>query len=225
MADEYSSSRSGARLMNLLDLRAACSPRLAPSFLELGRAMTIPAGTVLVNFGEQPDRLYYIHSGLVCGSRILDDGKEIFAVILGQNSIFPDVFYFANIPSESQMRTLRETRVSVFDRQTIDRLMRDPQFVHFITSSLAFKGVNSANRLVSRLNDGRREKVLHLLYELAFFEGIKSADGYILHFSQEELASILGMHRVTISKILSDFQRDGIILCRRNRIRLLDSPA
>lgn len=223
MAQEVNAMIGDDSPANSRFLNFSSFPRLSPAILAMGKKCVAETGAILFNFGDKIDCLRYIHSGLVRGSRILEDGKELFAVLLGRNNIFPDIFYYSGLKSQSQMRALRPATMTVFDAATLEKLFASPEFMKFITASIAIKAINTANRLVAMLSENRKDKLLYLLRELAFYEGEKTRAGRSIKFSHEELASILGMHRVTVSKILAELARDGLIQSHRNNILLLNA--
>jgi CRP-like cAMP-binding protein len=78
-------------------------------------------------------------------------------------------------------------------------------------------------RLKSLLFRSNRERLVHLLFDLAEKYGRYTREGGIslgIHLSHQELASIIGSTRETVTLVLGELQAEGLITVIRREIVL-----
>ena len=59
--------------------RSSCSPAHCPILRDIGQATEFEKGEVIFREDEPNDRIYLVLSGVVCGSKVLHDGRRIIA--------------------------------------------------------------------------------------------------------------------------------------------------
>ena len=79
-------------------------------------------------------------------------------------------------------------------------------------------------RLRNLLFRSNRERVVHLLIEMAEKYGNRTAEGLELNIklSHQEMASIIGSTRETVTVMLGQLQSEGMIRIARRRITIKD---
>ena len=79
-------------------------------------------------------------------------------------------------------------------------------------------------RLKSLLFRSNRERLVHLLFDLAEKYGRYTKEGGIslgIHLSHQELASIIGSTRETVTLVLGELQAEGAISISRRELRFV----
>lgn len=93
-----------------------------------------------------------------------------------------------------------------------------------VTRLMGLRRRRIERRLKSLLFRSNRERLVHLLMELAEKYGQRSADGVTLgiKLSHQELASIIGSTRETVTVVLGELQNEGSLIIKRRQIILRD---
>ena len=89
-----------------------------------------------------------------------------------------------------------------------------------ITKLIGFRRLRIERRLKSLLFHSNRDRLVHLLLELAEQYGTQHADGVLLgiRLSHQDLASIIGSTRETVTVLLGKLQGEKKIKVGRRRI-------
>ena len=93
-----------------------------------------------------------------------------------------------------------------------------------VTKLIGMRRKRIERRLKYLLFHSNRERLIHLLIELAEQYGRPAADGIELgiKLSHQDLANIIGSTRETATVILGELQNEGSIKCGRRKITLVD---
>ena len=81
-------------------------------------------------------------------------------------------------------------------------------------------------RLKSLLFRSSRDRLIHLLLEISQQYGYPTSEGVVLgiRLSHQDLASIIGATRETVTTLLGEMQQEGLLLIKRQKLVLLDLP-
>lgn len=194
---------------------------LKDDFIKYGKVMTYKKNDIIYRKGDRVNRIYYIQDGLVGASRILENGNEVYIFMLGKYCIFPDCFYFTRLKIENDMRFIKDSTVLEFNEESVSHLLDNRTFINYLLYSISLKSLLSADRVHRELSATGEEKLLNLLYDLGACSGIEENGKCTISFTHEELSSMLGMHRTTVSKILSELNKKKTIQCSRNKIQFI----
>jgi CRP/FNR family transcriptional regulator, cyclic AMP receptor protein len=123
----------------------------------------------------------------------------------------------------------RETSVVCFGgRENLERLIKRRPEVGLRLIDLL------AERL--RLSDARMSDVVYkevsarlasLILELIWSEGVVTREGYRIpfHYTQEELATMIGARRVSVTRAFGQLQAEGAVVLKERRIHVRDIEA
>lgn len=175
--------------------------------------------------------MYLIDSGRVKLSLLADDGDErVIAyagegAILGEDSLFDDAGYLVTAEA------VTDCRVRVFEREAVAAAMRgNPEVALELLEVLAGK-LRLVVKLVEEMSFlGAKERVARTIARLAasgnqpgLFRPAAPADRpKPVPVTHEELASLAGTSRVTVSNALAEFSRKGAICRKRRRVVVRD---
>ncbi len=203
------------------------SPRERKHLERSSTALRLKKRQKLWDPGDDADRVFFVRSGFIKISRITPVGRDLTLHLVSWNEIcgesslvsvgrrastacaYEDSLVYA-VPASLLITAMHENRTlsMKFTKLLVDRR-------HAIESrmqSLVFK--TAPSRLAS------------LLLDLSEKFGVKDARGVIinLQITHRELASLIGTSRETVSFVLPDMRRDGLILTGEKRVILVDIP-
>jgi CRP-like cAMP-binding protein len=205
-------------------IQSFCSPwigaqnKIWESILHLGHKHTYPKGSMILGGGQPVDHLYYLYAGRIKYSKMNADGDEKIVWYIDKGNIFGAAPFFDRQPIKNMCNALVATEdceVYTFSRSCFnDEIVGNhPEIVSNLIESMAYKiflAVNRGGDLASL--PSRVCKVLLYVIQRQSDSGARkdnkvSSEG----ISQQELAVILGVHRVTLNNAIVQLKREGII--------------
>lgn len=189
--------------------------------LAQGRKPTLwSPGQIIYLQDSQAEQFYYIVSGRVRTYISGEDGAEKLLTNYRSGNLFGEAAFFDQRPRVSNAVALTECLlVSVNRDQITEIIRRNPGVAMALLKYLA----RTVRLLSDQLDDATflqaDQRLARLL--LGAFSGQN-----VIHVSQEELATAIGVSRVTVSRILRGLVRQGIletgyrslILCDRKHL-------
>ncbi|MBS4912817.1 MAG: Crp/Fnr family transcriptional regulator [Veillonella sp.] len=178
----------------------------------------IPAGQYMWSPDEPLDTLHFIKSGLVETSMEHEEGFRKIISFHGPQTIFPG-FHQEDFKLERSLssKAITDTQTIAFTKSTFQSILEEHQ-------SVTFAMLNSYARYVNLLlyETGHQEyntgfvKLCNLLYL------ISSENDTALHLTQEDIATILGLSRVSLTRYLSRLREEHIIETGRKILSIKD---
>ena len=181
---------------------------------------TIPANKYIFREGQDADYICIIQKGKVKLSHVDAEGRENIIMLLSENdTIWESLFlYDGKFPYSAV--TMTETRLCRIYRENFIHIMDNPQAALEIITMLSRKlhDANERNQLLATQDPAARVAGF-LLYHMD-----RSADD-VLNYSLEDIAASICLRPETVSRKLSRFQADGLIVREgRGRLRIVDAP-
>ncbi len=192
------------------------SPQL-DTLLEGFRKRSLAANTLLSSPQDPDNRVFYIASGRL--RVFLSCGDKVFTIAL----LNPGDIYCTH--TRAHVEAIQESQVQVCDMQTFSRrLQQHPQLFATITrvlSSTLSGCIDAIENLAFR--DVRSRFACFLLSQLTGNEEQTVPVSIYLPFSIELLAQSIGTSRQTLSTLISNMQKSGILARQtKGQIQLLD---
>lgn len=167
------------------------------------------------------------------------DGKQAVLAIIDPGELFGElaIATFEDGLREEYAETMEPSTIVLIPTEDIKRLAADhPSLSIGITKLMGLSRRRVERRLKSLLFRSNRERLVHLLFDLAEKYGKYTKDGGIslgIHLSHQELANIIGSTRETVTLVLGELQAEGtisisrrdIILCQAGRLaEMIEMP-
>jgi CRP-like cAMP-binding protein len=200
------------------------SPNERNALASLGRPRDYPAGATLCNEGDLAANVFILLAGSVKILSTTQDGHEIVLALRGDGDIVGEV-------AETTGRRNATIRAIAKVRALI---VQYDKFYSFLDSNL---GVGHAYRRVvtHRWNDADAilriravttggQRLAALLLDLAGRHG-RRVDGelcLVMPLSQEELASLAGTSRATVTRAFDNWRKRDLIRTHQHRITIVD---
>lgn len=193
--------------------------------LAAARPRQFRANSVIVSQGNSADYLYLLTKGRARYFFTTEDGRKLLLLWLSPGEIFGGSALQA-IPSSYLVstETIKDSHVLAWDRSTIRRLAaRYPRLLEnaLLTASDYLAWYVAAH--VALTTHSARKRLGGVLICLAELIGQRVPGGFEFDATNEELASAASITPFTASRLLSEWQRNRIVLKRRGKI-LLCSP-
>jgi CRP/FNR family transcriptional regulator len=198
----------------------------AAADLEATRQSTIhPKGAVLFSAGQSPRGIFIVCSGrakLTVNSR---RGHSVILGIVGDGDVLGLDAVLSNTPYQVRVETLCPSEVNFIPRAQLLRLLEQhadmqARVGEYLSLELRRTRAQAARIALSRTVRGR---LAGLLVDLSG-TGRRDADGirFQLGLTHEELAALAGTSRETVTRLLNEFRRQGVVRARQGSFLIPD---
>lgn len=176
---------------------------------------------IVANEGELCNSLGLVIDGVVEVQRIYSSGKQIVLKRLGPGEVFGEAIIFSNKNEyPATIISSSDSAISYLKKEDIIKLCLKDEIIlkNFIT--LLSNKIFVLNRKIKDISfKSMRQKVINFI-----FEQVKEQNNNTikLNLSKEQIASLLGVPRPSLSRELMKLRDDGFIEFDRNIIKVLD---
>lgn len=154
---------------------------------------------------------------------VTSEGKQAILNFIEPGEMFGELSMFSPSRREEHAEAVEKSLVVLIPRDVMHSLMgRHPQISLALTRLYGLRIRRIERRLKSLLYRSSRERLVHLLLELAEKYGQQSEQGLLinLRISHQEMASAIGATRETVTITLGELQHEGLLEIHRRRIYL-----
>lgn len=172
---------------------------------------------------DQNDSVMLLVSGRVKIYHVTADGKQALLAIIEPGELFGELAIFDGGTREEYAEAMEKATVVLIPGEEIQRLMEEhPNVSVGVTKLMGLSRRRFERRLKSLLFRSNRERVVHLLLELAEKYGKVGSDGVTIgiKLSHQDLANIIGSTRETVTVVLGDLQAERSVAIKRRQIVL-----
>lgn len=192
------------------DLAVAAGQLESGTLLKTARRTRFLPREVIYREGEQADTVYAIRSGLVKLISYLPNGKGRI-VRLYARGIWIGLEGLLGQPYEHTAVAIEDVEAYRFRTHTLRLLERDDFEHHVHLMSRWHQHLLEADRWIADFSTGPiRPRVARLLSFLSRVED-RSASGNVKLLTCDEMAAILGVTPESVSRVLAQFKRNGIL--------------
>ncbi len=174
---------------------------------------------------EQADGVLLIAQGRVKVCHATPDGKQSILGFLDVGEIFGELSILGNERRDEYVEAAEKTTLVLLPKEAITAVLRKyPELVLGITKLIGVRRQRVEKRLRNLLFRSNRERVIHLIIELCEKYGRQTEAGITLEIrlSHQEMASIIGSTRETVTVVLGQLQKEELIQIARRRVVILD---
>lgn len=194
--------------------------------LHLGSRLHFPRGAEILFQGQSGQAIYFLEQGEVRMVRFSQEGREKILWSGGPGTLFGETPFFDETPQRSTFVAAKDCIARAFPRRVVleQILPSQPDLVLALFRSLASKARVLSNQSASlSLEDLPSRICMFLHLRLGAAETANSSPRICPGLNQQELASLLGVHRVTLNKVLRDLEKDLILgPYSRDEVYILD---
>jgi CRP-like cAMP-binding protein len=193
--------------------------------LERAESRSCPVNSVIAEQGTAADRLFLLVTGCARYFFLTPEGRKVNLFLVLPGEIFGGACL---LPKPAQFIVSTEiTKVStvlVWQREAIRTLAA--RIPSLLENGLAIACDYLVWYLATHLSltsDSARERLAHVLASLSRGIGQKRATGISLEITNEQLANTANISLFTVSRLLSEWQRNGAVVKSRGRLLLRHS--
>ena len=179
----------------------------------------------MIYFSEDTsDTVFLLKKGKVKISRISESGKEMILAILGPGDIFGELSITGQLKREEIAETTEDAVICSVSIADFQRMMEmNPKFNLQVTKFIGFRLKKIQSRLESLVFKTAEQRVRFLLKELAEEHGrqiINNPEERVvkMRLTHEDIAKLSATSRQTVTSVLNDLEKHGLISYDRRRI-------
>lgn len=187
--------------------------------LALARRRRFGKGEVVVHRDDPAETLHLVQSGCLAVRVLTPVGDVATLTLVGPGEAVGEI----GLIRRERMRTatiqaVAPTETHALDRAAFERLRRDhPGVDTVLVQMLADRVANLTDQLMDALYTPAPKRVAGLIERLA--ETYRAPSGAAtIPLTQEELASLAGTSRLTVSRVLGEMRRRGRVEVSRGRL-------
>jgi CRP/FNR family transcriptional regulator, cyclic AMP receptor protein len=203
------------------------------------KSRTFKRGALVYVPSDLGDCVLLLISGRVKIFHNTQDGKQAVLAIIDPGELFGElaIATLEDGQRDEYAETMEASTIVLIPADDIRRMAAEhPSLSLGITKLMGLSRRRVERRLKSLLFRSNRERLVHLLFDLAEKYGRYTRDGGIslgIHLSHQELASIIGSTRETVTLVLGELQAEGaitvnrreVILCQAGRLaEMIEAP-
>lgn len=181
------------------------------------------SGSVIYLPIDRADAVLILIAGQVKLCHITPDGKESILAFIEPGEIFGELCLLDATDREELAIASQPSTIVLIPRDTMQDLMtRHAELAVGVTRLLGMRRLRIERRLKSLLFRSSRDRLLQLLLELAHDYGGSSKTGIEIRIklSHQDLASVIGSTRETVTNTLGELQAEGLVILGRQRITI-----
>jgi CRP/FNR family transcriptional regulator, cyclic AMP receptor protein len=186
------------------------------------KARDFKRGSLIYIPSDLGDCVLVLASGRVKIFHNTQDGKQALLAIIDPGELFGELALVDQAQREEYAEAMERSTVVLIPADEIQRLMEEyPRMSQGLSRLLSLRVQRDRKRLKALLFRSNRERVIHLLFDLAEKYGKYQGEGTIsigIRLSHQELASMIGSTRETVTLVLGELQTEGAISISRKEI-------
>jgi len=189
----------------------------ADAIASLGRLASrrrYPRDTVVFFENEEGDCLFMILEGRIKVTILGDDGREIILTMLGPGDLFGEMALLDNEPRSATAIAVEESELLLLQRSDFQAVVGENPGISSALIKVLSARLRRANHQIQTLAlldvYGR---VARVILDMAREEGRRLKDGRIAfrRATHQEIANRIGTTRETVTRMLKDLERQGLV--------------
>lgn len=205
------------------DLFERLTPEQISRLESRSKSKKFARGSMLYLPADRSESVLLLVSGRVKIYHITSEGKQALLAIVDPGEIFGELAIFESGYREEFAEAMEATTAVLIPRDEIVQLMEEhPNVSVGVTRLMGLRRQKVERRLKSLLFRSNRERLIHLLLELAEKYGKTTPEGVLIgiKLSHQDLANIIGSTRETVTVLLGELQTEGNLIIKRRQIIL-----
>ncbi|MBI3599449.1 MAG: Crp/Fnr family transcriptional regulator [Nitrospinae bacterium] len=180
---------------------------------------------VIFHADDPGSSLFVLKSGTVKISITDRKGGEVILKLLNSGDFFGEMALLDGQHRSATVTALEDTEAIIMERESFLNLIdRHPRLLLKICLNICRRLRQTDEKIKNLIFADAYGKVAQTLCKLVEERGEQVADGILLKvpLSREELAHMAGVTRQTLSMVLGDYQRAGVLRKDKHRILIID---
>jgi CRP-like cAMP-binding protein len=179
-------------------------------------------GTLIMEPGTPREVLYLLKEGRVRIYRMNPEGRQLTTALLGSGNVFGEVGSLSTGTHGAFAEAVEETILCLLRRPDVERLLQNHPQLSLRLIELLSEQLRQTQELMGYLAlEDVRSRLLYLLVRLAAEFGTEGEKPWQLiraDLTHQDLASMIGSSRETVSNMISALAREGLVRTGRKEI-------
>ena len=174
---------------------------------------------------QEADAVILVAQGRVKICHATPDGKQSILGFIDAGEIFGELALLGGTQRDEYVETTEKSTLVLIPKLALQRIIhRHPELVIGVTKIIGLRRQRIQRRLRNLLFRSNRERVIHLLLELAEKYAEPAPEGLLLNIrlSHQEMACIIGSTRETVTVVLGQLQKENFLKIARRKILIKD---
>lgn len=202
------------------DLREALIKQIA----DIATIKRVKKGTVLFQQGDPGEAVYVVKEGSVKISMVDEDGKEYIIHIMKKGEVFAEATLFNSGPYPANAEAVEDTALIVLNNARLEDFIKANSELALELIKIMAKRLQDVSKQLNSL--ALRDAIgrtISVLIRLAEEKGEKVEKGVIIRdISRQDLASMVGTTRETVTRILNQMSKGKLLELDRQKIIIKD---
>lgn len=189
------------------------------------RARKLPRGAPIYLPSDDADGVLLVAEGRVKIGSVTQEGKQTILAFIEPGELFGELSLFGTEKREEYAETVEKSTIVLIPSEVIRQLLAEnPEVSLGITKLIGLRRQRIERRLKYLLFRSNRERLVHLLLELAeqYGQAVPGGVQLKIKLSHQDLANIIGSTRETVTVVLGELQAEGRLQIGRRKIVLTD---
>jgi CRP/FNR family transcriptional regulator, cyclic AMP receptor protein len=185
--------------------------------------------SIIFHEGSDRESIYIIQEGLIKAFKTDAEGHEQIVNFLGPGSMFPHTGFFLLSTYPATTEAVMDTRVLAMPLSSFEQVIAS-------TPAMAIKVLRVMSQTIQELQTKLQEltgqdiqvRLTSFLFGIAMKQGTEHPDGSIrvsLPVTHQELANTIGTTRETVTRLLAQLKKEGLLEADRKGFLLPDPEA
>ena len=174
------------------------------------------------------DVVLLVASGRIKTCHVTPEGKQAIIAFVEPGEIFGELALIGGAAQDQHAEATEATKLIAIRINDLQAILHKYSSVSFaITKLIGHRRLKIERRLKNLLFRTNRERIVHLILELTETYGQRTEEGINLgiKLSHQEIASLIGSTRETVTVVLGQIQQEGKIKTARRKIVVKDLQA
>ena len=193
-------------------------------FEAVGQLLHYRAGELIYMQQDSADILYLIRKGRVRVYLSTESGEEVTLEIVEKGRIFGESSFVQDACRPTTVSAVTDTELVACRLSELGPALCGSWELTSALLQMMSDTCDYLSRLVKRayLYDRRERLAAFLLEQTAVDNPDKGIVDGALPYTHEDLALVVGLSRVTVTRVMGEFQRQGWVECGYRKIRVRD---
>ncbi|MBN2061052.1 MAG: Crp/Fnr family transcriptional regulator [Deltaproteobacteria bacterium] len=211
----------GAEFIKKIPLFSELSPKEVERLENSLEIREYPGGSIVVYKGDVGHVLYLVLEGEVKVVLTSQEGKELILNTLQAGDYFGEMSVLDHMPRSATIVTIKPSRFMVITRDIlIDQIRQHPKLAMKLLSEMSKRLREADEQINSLAHLDVRGRVAQTLIKLSKKENNRTEEGqYVISRpAEKDIADMSGTSRETVSRILGELSKNGIISLTKEEI-------
>jgi CRP-like cAMP-binding protein len=208
-----------------LNWLSTLTPAQAASVRRASKVREYKLGEAVFHPVRVPRSVYLLEDGLVRIFRVSPDGNELTIGYVRPGELFGDVSVITEEPRQSFATSARRSRILEIPKDVFLAVVRTAKPLYEVTKQVGLRLIRCQSRAEDLVFYDARARLARVLLRLCDEFGRRTDHGLAvgLPLTQQEIASLIGTTRQTVSTALGGMIRAGLV-ARRPRELIVTDP-